>query len=137
VRDAMLGWLSVALADGVEIPHPRAKAAYSGRVLIRLARSLHGELARAADREGVSLNQFVTGVLAAAVGWRRNEGGRRRTGRPNDKRRGSDSDLTAAPPNDGGRRRTQAASKSPRSNSGRTSTDTGGRNKSALNDRGT
>jgi len=32
---------------------------------------LHGELARASDREGVSLNQFITSVLAGAVGWGR------------------------------------------------------------------
>jgi HicB family len=29
--------------------------------------SLHAELARAADREGVSLNQFITVALAAVV----------------------------------------------------------------------
>jgi HicB family len=32
---------------------------------------LHGELARAADREGVSLNQFISNALAGAVGWGR------------------------------------------------------------------
>jgi HicB-like protein involved in pilus formation len=36
--------------------------------------SLHEELARASDRDGVSLNQFITGVLASAVGWRREDG---------------------------------------------------------------
>jgi len=35
---------------------------------------LHEELARASDHEGVSLNQFITGVLAGAVGWRREKG---------------------------------------------------------------
>jgi hypothetical protein len=29
---------------------------------------------RASDRDGVSLNQFITGVLASAVGWRREDG---------------------------------------------------------------
>jgi hypothetical protein len=37
--------------------------------------TLHEELARASDRDGVSLNQFITSVLASAVGWRREEGG--------------------------------------------------------------
>jgi hypothetical protein len=32
---------------------------------------LHEELARAADRSGISLNQFITNVLAGAVGWGR------------------------------------------------------------------
>ena len=46
---------------------------YSGRLLLRMPHSLHEELARASDREGVSLNQFITGVLAAAVDWKRDD----------------------------------------------------------------
>jgi hypothetical protein len=38
-----------------------------------MPQSLHAELARAAEREDVSLNQFITNSLAAAVGWRRPE----------------------------------------------------------------
>jgi hypothetical protein len=34
---------------------------------------LHEELARASDRNGVSLNQFITSVLAGAVGWGRED----------------------------------------------------------------
>jgi hypothetical protein len=30
---------------------------------------LHAELARAAEREGTSLNQFITGALASRIGW--------------------------------------------------------------------
>jgi hypothetical protein len=36
-----------------------------------MPQSLHAELAEAADREQVSLNQFITLALASAVGWRR------------------------------------------------------------------
>ena len=43
---------------------------HSGRLLVRMPQSLHAELARAAEREGVSLNTLITGALAAAVGWR-------------------------------------------------------------------
>jgi predicted RNase H-like HicB family nuclease len=71
VREAMLDWVGAALEDGTTIPAPGEAAAYSGRFLLRLPRSLHAELAREAEREGVSLNQFVTSALAAAVGWRR------------------------------------------------------------------
>jgi hypothetical protein len=39
-----------------------------------MPRSLHEELARASDRDGVSLNQFITSVLASAVDWRREDG---------------------------------------------------------------
>jgi RNA polymerase sigma-B factor len=41
----------------------------SGRLLLRLPQSLHGELAAAADRERVPLNTFIAGSLASAVGW--------------------------------------------------------------------
>ena len=34
-----------------------------------MPRSLHGALAEAAEREGSSLNQFITGTLASAIGW--------------------------------------------------------------------
>jgi hypothetical protein len=39
-----------------------------------MPQSLHAELAESAEREEVSLNQFITNALAAAVGWHR-EGG--------------------------------------------------------------
>ena len=45
-------------------------ASHSGRLLVRMPQSLHAELAEAAEREQVSLNQFITLALAAAVGWR-------------------------------------------------------------------
>lgn len=73
VYDAMAGWISVALEDGREIPEPREPDSYSGRFVLRLPRGLHAELARQAEREGVSLNQYVATVLASASGWRARE----------------------------------------------------------------
>jgi len=35
-----------------------------------MPQSLHAELARLAERESVSLNQFITDVLSGALGWR-------------------------------------------------------------------
>jgi antitoxin HicB len=71
IHDAMLGWLSVALEDGMSIPEPRNPADCSGRVLLRIPVSLHAELKREAEREGVSLNQFISSALAGAIDWRR------------------------------------------------------------------
>jgi len=34
-----------------------------------MPRTLHGALSEAAEREGTSLNQFITGTLASAIGW--------------------------------------------------------------------
>jgi hypothetical protein len=36
-----------------------------------MPRSLHAALTQAAERENVSLNQFITDSLASVVGWRR------------------------------------------------------------------
>jgi antitoxin HicB len=70
IRDAMIDWIDASLDDGQEIPEPRDPDAFSGRFLLRIPSSLHAELARQAEREGVSLNQFVGTALAGAVGWR-------------------------------------------------------------------
>lgn len=47
------------------------EAGHSGRLLLRMPQSLHAELAEAAEREDVSLNQFITNALASAVSWHR------------------------------------------------------------------
>ncbi len=82
VREAMRDWIAVALEDGVVIPEPRVTADFSGRFVVRVPASLHADLVRNADREGVSLNQFVTGALAGAVGWPRTRPQRVRSKRP-------------------------------------------------------
>ena len=43
---------------------------YSGRVTLRLARSLHRTLAGAADQDGVSLNQHLVDILSEHTGHR-------------------------------------------------------------------
>jgi hypothetical protein len=47
-----------------------SEATHSGRLMVRMPPTLHTELAQAAEEEGVSLNAFITGVLAGSVGWR-------------------------------------------------------------------
>lgn len=47
----------------------RGSADPSGRLLLRMPRSLHGALAQIAERDGTSLNQLITGTLASAIGW--------------------------------------------------------------------
>jgi predicted HicB family RNase H-like nuclease len=51
-------------------PSPPVTPRHSGKLLVRMPATLHDELARAAEAEGVSLNQLITGVLAGAVEWR-------------------------------------------------------------------
>ena len=40
---------------------------HSGRLLLRMPKPLHAELAARSDREGVSLNQWIVAALSSAV----------------------------------------------------------------------
>ena len=51
-----------------EEPEDQDKPAPSGRLLLRMPRTLHADLAQAAEREGTSLNQFITAALATKIG---------------------------------------------------------------------
>jgi antitoxin HicB len=67
VQQAIAAWIDTARAAGRDVPEPRAMVPlehYSGKFLVRVPRSLHAQLARHAAAEGVSLNQYVAGVLA-------------------------------------------------------------------------
>ncbi len=68
IQDAMSAWIEVALKDGRPIPEPRRAESYSGKFIVRLPPSLHRDVAEAAQREGVSLNQWVNVALSRAVG---------------------------------------------------------------------
>jgi antitoxin HicB len=70
IEAAMETWIATALEEGRDVPEPRSAASHSGRLLLRMPRTLHADLTRASEREGVSLNQFITDALAGAVVWR-------------------------------------------------------------------
>ena len=70
IQEAMEGWLEAALQRGFDIPEPRPEEEYSGKFVVRVPRSLHRELVATADREGVSLNQYINVALAESVGRR-------------------------------------------------------------------
>jgi predicted HicB family RNase H-like nuclease/DNA-directed RNA polymerase specialized sigma24 family protein len=67
IEDAIEEWIEDALAKGQEVPDPRMAASYSGRLMLRMPRSLHAELSEAAERERVSLNQFIARSLERAL----------------------------------------------------------------------
>lgn len=64
IEDARRGWTEAALAEGQDVPLPRDAAEFSGRFVVRMPRRLHRELAEAAAREGVSLNQHIVALLS-------------------------------------------------------------------------
>ena len=67
IEDARRVWIQGTYEMGQDIPLPRDMEEYSGKFVVRIPRSLHRNLIRAAKREGVSLNQYVTSLLAAGI----------------------------------------------------------------------
>jgi len=67
LEDATALWIRAHLEDRVPIPEPFGDDAFSGKFVVRVSRSLHRDLTRRSELEGVSLNQFVGGKLAEAV----------------------------------------------------------------------
>ena len=67
IQDAMRAWIDISIEDGDAIPEPAPDEDYSGKFVVRLPRSLHRQLVETAEREGVSLNQFVNVALARAA----------------------------------------------------------------------
>src|SRR5215208_2973780 len=63
-REILAEWLEIAIEDGQTIPLPRQTDDYSGRFVVRLAKSLHRDLAEMAREEGISLNALVMSLLA-------------------------------------------------------------------------
>ena len=68
MKEARQLWIECAYEDGQDIPEPRTEEEYSGKFFIRAPKSLHRKLDQMADREGVSLNQFLVATLSQAVG---------------------------------------------------------------------
>ena len=58
-------WIEGEYEDGATIPEPVELSRYSGKFVVRLPKSLHRDLAIAAEREGVSLNTWVNHLLTA------------------------------------------------------------------------
>lgn len=71
LETAKEAWLEATTKAGNPIPQPSAPSAdpqHSGKVLLRMPRDLHTQLARAAEAQGVSLNQYLVYLLASSVG---------------------------------------------------------------------
>jgi antitoxin HicB len=67
IRDAMIAWIEVALEEGIPIPEPRPLEEFSGRFVQRLPKSLHRDVARKAEEEGVSINQWIVAAVAREI----------------------------------------------------------------------
>lgn len=66
IADARTLWIKTAYEHGDIIPLPANESKYSGKTLLRMPRSLHQRLVEGAEREGVSLNQYLVYLLNKA-----------------------------------------------------------------------
>jgi predicted HicB family RNase H-like nuclease len=71
LREAIALAVEVMEEDGDPLPPPRTTPKYSGQFRLRLSPRLHGDLAAAAEEEGVSLNTLANQILSDAIGQRR------------------------------------------------------------------
>jgi predicted RNase H-like HicB family nuclease len=70
LQSAIAAWIEAARTAGNPIPEPSQPAAdnvYSGKILVRMPKSLHAHLAQAAKAEAVSLNQHIVFLLTWAT----------------------------------------------------------------------
>jgi predicted RNase H-like HicB family nuclease len=70
VEFAAADWITAALAQGQSIPDPVENTEFSGRLALRLPKSLHKKASFLAERDGVSLNQFIVICIAECAGER-------------------------------------------------------------------
>lgn len=73
LQSAITASIKALKAAGNPVPppsRPKAETQHSGKILVRMPRSLHSDLAERAKRENVSLNQYIVVVLARATAER-------------------------------------------------------------------
>ncbi|MBM2825516.1 MAG: hypothetical protein HW402_1180 [Dehalococcoidales bacterium] len=68
VEEAKKDWIEDSLEKGEDVPVPVERESYSGRILVRMSRSLHRALSLMAESEKLSLNQLIVTILAKEVG---------------------------------------------------------------------
>lgn len=74
-REALRDCIDVFRESGRGVPKPGIEPAQWRQ---RLPRTLYSKLAKQAETEGVSINSFVTAIIAEAIGSRHTQSGRRR-----------------------------------------------------------
>ena len=61
LEEAKALWIEESLKSGLPVPEPSIE--FSGRVLLRIPPALHGRMSKLARQAGLSLNQYIRGLL--------------------------------------------------------------------------
>lgn len=64
LEEAKIAWIEAQIDAGRDIPMPRLEPEYSGRITLRLPKSLHRRLANQAEIENISLNQYILSLVS-------------------------------------------------------------------------
>jgi antitoxin HicB len=70
LEDVAASWLEATLARGQRIPEPIENVGFSGKLVVRLPKTLHKKAAHMAAHDGISLNQFIVSSVAEQIGAR-------------------------------------------------------------------
>lgn len=65
--EAMLLWITSRLERGEPVPAPSVTPEHSGRLLVRMPKTLHRQLIERAEDEGVSANQLAVALLSKGL----------------------------------------------------------------------
>lgn len=64
-EDARKAWIQTAYEKSIIVPEPNTVIdRFSGRITLRTPKSLHKDLVEQAEREGISLNQYIVYLLS-------------------------------------------------------------------------
>jgi antitoxin HicB len=66
-KDAVFCWIETAKEFGDEIPQPGSANGFSGHWIQQVPAHIHIQLSQRAEREGISLNALITGILSAGL----------------------------------------------------------------------
>ena len=69
IDDLKREWFMQAIEDGINIPLPKKQeeSEYSGRITLRLAKSMHKFLSERAEQEGISLNFYINTCIQSGI----------------------------------------------------------------------
>lgn len=65
---AAMSWIAANLSHGIVIPDPIDSVDYAGKIALRLPRSYHRQASKLAERDGISLNQFLVNAIGEKIG---------------------------------------------------------------------
>ena len=67
IQEARELWIETAYQMGDPIPLPNSAIEYSGKVLLKMPKSLHRDLIQKAAAEAVSLERYISSILSRSV----------------------------------------------------------------------